>query len=147
MAADHSSSPTPQSTQLRVFLAEDDRELRRMVAIALRRDGHFVLESVDGPALLSDLGFVFHAEPPDTVPSLVISDIRMPGIDGLAIFRSVRQNAWCPPFVFLSAFVEPTVREEASQLGARAVFAKPFDLAELRALVAGIAEGATTRAT
>jgi CheY-like chemotaxis protein len=124
---------------LRVFLAEDDPEMRRMIARMLRTDGHFVLEAKDGPSLLVDMGHVFAGDLPDRTPSLVISDIRMPGHDGLAILRRMRDQPWCPPFILITAFGDSDLHESARCLGAQALLDKPFDLAVLRTLVARIA--------
>lgn len=123
------------SRPLRVFLAEDDREMRRMLATALRNDGHFVLEAQDGAALLLDLGHVFGGPEPDGGASVVVADIRMPGRDGLAILRSLRANSWCPPFILITAYGDRELHAEARELGAHAVFDKPFDLQVLRAKV------------
>lgn len=121
---------------LRVFLAEDNREMRRMIATALRGDGHFVLEAKDGAALLLDIEHVYGGPEPDRAASVVIADIRMPGRDGLSILRNLREYAWCPPFILITAFGGRELHQEARRLGAHAVFDKPFDLQVLRAKVA-----------
>jgi two-component system C4-dicarboxylate transport response regulator DctD len=124
---------------MRVFLAEDDPEMRRMIAGMLRREGHFVLEAKDGPSLLVDLQHVFLADPPDRTPSLVITDVRMPGEDGLAILEQIQCHPWRPPFILITAFGDRWLHEEALRMGAHAVLDKPFDLAVLRTMVAAIA--------
>ena len=123
------------SGPIRVFLAEDDVEMRLMIASALRRDGHFVLEARDGPGLLLEIGHAYWGDLPDSTPTVVISDLRMPGRDGLAILRGLREHAWCPPFILITGFGDRAIHEEAARLGAHAVFDKPFDLDELRAAV------------
>lgn len=129
------ASGLPKPPPLRVFLAEDNREMRRMLAAAFRSDGHFVLEAADGPSLLSHFGHVFRGPEPDSCASVVVADVRMPGRDGLAILRTVREYPWCPPFLFITAFGDRALHEEARGLGAHAIFDKPFDLAVLRAKV------------
>jgi DNA-binding response OmpR family regulator len=59
----------------------------------------------------------------------VLSDIRMPGGDGLTLFRRVKDllNDAHPPFFFMSAFSDVS-REKILAQGARDLFAKPFDL-------------------
>lgn len=127
--------------RLRVFLAEDDRDMRQMIAVSLRRDGHFVLEAADGPSLVRDLGHAFWGEVRDATPSLIITDVRMPGRDGLAIMRGLRHHRWCPPFIVVTAFGDAETHAEARRLGALAVLDKPFDLDRLREEVAGVARG------
>jgi CheY-like chemotaxis protein len=119
-----------------VFLAEDDVEMRRMLADALRRDGHVVLEAENGAALLSDLLRAFLGKRGPRARSVVVSDVRMPGGDGLAFLRAVAQYSWCPPVILITAFGDPAVHQEALSLGAAAVLDKPFDLADLRLVVA-----------
>jgi two-component system response regulator (stage 0 sporulation protein F) len=131
----------PPST-IRVFLAEDDLDMRDMIAAALRRDGHFVLEARDGPSLLLELGHAYWGDLPDPTPTVIVSDLRMPGRDGLAVLRGLRLHAWCPPFILITAFGDESTHEEAARLGAQAVFDKPFDLDLLRAAVIRLA-GAT----
>jgi CheY-like chemotaxis protein len=134
---------------LRVFLAEDDVEMRRLIATALRRDGHFVLEAPDGLGLLMDLGHAFWGDQEDRgIRSVIISDIRMPGRDGLEILRGICRMHWCPPVILITAFGDRGLHAHAAALGAHAVLDKPFDLAALRDLVARIAtaEGPATPA-
>jgi two-component system, response regulator, stage 0 sporulation protein F len=120
---------------IRVFLAEDDAAMRQMIASALRRDGHFVLEARDGPGLLLEIGHAYWGDLPDSTPTVVISDLRMPGRDGLSILRGLRQHVWCPPFILITGFGDRSIHDEAARLGAHAVFDKPFDLDQLRAAV------------
>jgi DNA-binding response OmpR family regulator len=135
----HRVESSVESGRLRVFLAEDDLELRRLIASALRRDGHLVLESSDGTSLLLDLGGAYlHQGAPD-MDSVIISDIRMPGRDGLSVLRSMRQHDWCPPFILITAFGDPNLHQEALRLGALAIFDKPFELGELREAVRRLA--------
>jgi DNA-binding response OmpR family regulator len=131
-----------QSPRLRVFLAEDDVEMRRMVAAALRHDGHHVLEADTGEALLIEVTRAFSSPSPKNVVSVVVSDIRMPGRDGLSVLRALRVHEWCPPVIMITGFGDADVHEEACRLGAAAVLDKPFDLAELRIALASLADGA-----
>jgi CheY-like chemotaxis protein len=123
-------------TRFCVFLAEDDQNLRAVMAEILRADGHEVVEASDGATLLLNLvrRALQRRLPGDH--ALVICDIRMPGCDGLSVLRNLREHgAGCPAFVFMTAFPEPGTYEQARQLGALRVLAKPFELGELRALV------------
>jgi two-component system, response regulator, stage 0 sporulation protein F len=120
---------------LRIFVADDDREMRRMIAESLRRDGHFVLEASDGAVLLDELAHAFYGDQPEGSGSLIISDVSMPGRDGLEVLRRMRTHSWCPPFILITAFGDPSLHAEARQLGAQAVLDKPFDMATLRAAV------------
>jgi DNA-binding response OmpR family regulator len=120
---------------VKIFLAEDDVALRTTIALVLERDGHRVRQSRDGVDLMVDLTAM--ADAGDDV--LVVTDIRMPMVGGLAILRSLRGTRWCPPFILMTAFATPAVRTEAEQLGALALLDKPFDLDDLRQIVRAIA--------
>jgi DNA-binding response OmpR family regulator len=146
----HGDAAQPRSAELsrshrlrlRVFLAEDDVEMRRMVAGALRHDGHLVLEADTGDGLLIDVTRAFLNPNPSSVASVVISDVRMPGRDGLSVLRELRVHDWCPPVIMITAFGDSEIHEEARRLGAVAVLDKPFDLADLRIELARLGDGA-----
>jgi DNA-binding response OmpR family regulator len=117
-----------------VFLAEDDPALRALLASVLRREGYHVAEAADGRALTIAIASALLARgaPGRT---LVVSDVRMPGQDGLGVLRAFGNNARCPPFILLTAFGDPDLHAEARRLGALAVFDKPFDVDLLCAAV------------
>ena len=62
---------------------------------------------------------------------LVISDIRMPWVTGMEVLRGMRQCLGYPPVILITAFGDDQTHAEARQLGAAAVFDKPFDIEEL----------------
>jgi DNA-binding response OmpR family regulator len=130
--------------RLRIFLAEDDREMRQMMAVTLRHDGHMVIESEDGRSLMRDLGLVFWRAGVDYTRNLIITDVRMPGRDGLSVLRDLRHYRWCPPFIVVTGFGDSETHEEALRLGAMAVLDKPFDLDHLRSTVEALARSAAS---
>jgi DNA-binding NtrC family response regulator len=114
--------------QRRIVVAEDDREMRRLVRAALMRDGYLVEEASDGPRLLVQ---VVAADPPI---DLVISDHCMPASSGLQVLAGLRDAGWTLPFILVSAFGDRNVRSEAERLNA--IFLdKPFELDVLRVIV------------
>jgi DNA-binding response OmpR family regulator len=115
-----------------VLLAEDDHEMRRMLADALRRDGYDVEELADGGRLLVRIARA-HQSPPLSV-SLILSDIRMPVCSGLDIVKGLREARWEVPVILMTAFGDDEVRERAAALGATLVD-KPFALEDLRRTV------------
>jgi DNA-binding response OmpR family regulator len=126
---------TSSSSRRCVVVAEDDHEMRALVVAALRRDGHDVIAVPDGNALLVELASRFLREPGEPAGLLVVSDIRMPGRDGLSVLRAFRAQGWCPTFILLTAFGDGATHAEARRLGATALFDKPFDLYDLRTAV------------
>ncbi|WP_437324805.1 response regulator [Sorangium sp. So ce381] len=124
----------PGATRIRVLLAEDDRELRLLLATALRRDGYEVLEAHDAKHLLELMGEALvsgNGAPVD----VVVSDIRMPGASGLDLLAGLRRDDWTTPVVLITAFGDPETHAEAYRLGADAVLDKPLDVDDLRLVV------------
>ena len=118
-----------------ILLVEDDVELRRLIAGALRRDGYHVVECGDGRAALDRLGEALFDGCSERLPALIVSDVRLPGFDGFDILEAVHAALAHVPMVLLPAFPDEQVYRRAFALGARNVLAKPFDVAELRAVV------------
>ncbi|WP_437525252.1 response regulator [Sorangium sp. So ce726] len=124
----------PGAPPIRVLLAEDDRELRLLLATALRRDGYEVLEAHDAKHLLELMGEALvsgNGAPVD----VVVSDIRMPGASGLDLLAGLRRDDWTTPVVLITAFGDPETHAEAYRLGADAVLDKPLDVDDLRLVV------------
>jgi DNA-binding response OmpR family regulator len=126
----------------RVLVAEDDPELRKVIADALRTDGYFVIEKADGAAALDYVASCLlhrHPDPPD----LVVADIRMPHLSGLHVLAAMRGLDQMPPVVMITAFGDPKTHAQARRLGAEAVFDKPFDVDDLRTVVLNLVERVT----
>lgn len=123
-----------------VLLAEDDDELRRLLARKLRRRGLDVVEARTGTQLVELV--VEHTveplAPEQKEASLVISDLRMPGRSGLDVLRLLRRSNVEVPVILMTAFGSREVHDEARLLGAAAVFDKPVDLDELAAAAVAI---------
>ncbi|HYX92402.1 MAG TPA: response regulator [Myxococcaceae bacterium] len=123
---------------VRVFVAEDQPEMRALIARVLRQDGYEVIEAGDGTALIDSLvrSMVDDARMPD----LIITDIRMPGASGLDVAARLRRSDWTTPIIFITAFGDDQAHAEARRLGAVGCLDKPFDLDELRAMVRSLHE-------
>jgi CheY-like chemotaxis protein len=126
-------SGTPATPSPLVLLAEDDDEMRRLLARKLRRRGCEVLEARNG-AQLVELVFERAVEPlPDSMQpaELIITDHRMPGRTGLEVLSLLRSVNWITPVIVVSGFADPQTHSEARRLGVAAVFEKPCDLDDL----------------
>lgn len=118
----------------RALLAEDDPEMRALVAAVLRRDGYRVLEARNGVELASLVQSEV-LQPTLGVPAdILIADVVMPGRTGLDVLTWLRSRDWATPVVLVTAFGSAELHDEARRLGA-AVLDKPFELEELRRLV------------
>jgi CheY-like chemotaxis protein len=117
-----------------VFLAEDDAELRTLLARRLRKLGCDVVELRNGVELLEQLAGAPGLDPPD----LVISDHRMPGTTGLDVLGQLRARDSLTPFVLITAFGDAETHAQARRDGAAAILDKPFEIDDLCALVRGL---------
>lgn len=118
----------------RVLVADDDDEMRALLAQTLRDDGYEVVESDNGARALLALSLDRNGEGPRGV-DLVVTDLRMPGATGLEILVGLRALDWPVPVVLITAFLDEEVEAAARRLGVAAVLSKPFSLTELREAV------------
>jgi CheY-like chemotaxis protein len=128
----------------RVLVADDDPDMRRLVALILRRAGfevvlvRDVMEAVDRLALN---GVRTHRD-----VQAIVSDLRMPGLSGLDLLALLRCASVRVPVILVSAFHDDASRAEARALGAAAVLDKPVDRDVLASLVARATSGRGLRA-
>lgn len=128
--------------EVRVLLAEDDDELRTLIAYGLRAHGIKVSEARNGKELLDYLHWLFLRGYRETSLDVVVTDVEMPGANGLDILSGLRRAEWATPVILVTAFPEEHVLAEAERLGAVAVLEKPFDMGRLAQLVADAARQA-----
>jgi two-component system, cell cycle response regulator CpdR len=114
----------------RILVAEDEEAVRAFVVRALAQDGHDVVGVEDGGIALDRLQAEAGAF------DLLLSDIRMPMMDGIALALAAARDFPAMPIILMTGFADQ--RERATELQAliEDVISKPFALADLRALVA-----------
>jgi DNA-binding response OmpR family regulator len=112
----------------RVVVADDDADIRALVAISAARAGYEVVASVEDGDKAWQAIQEFH-------PDLAILDVAMPGLTGLEVCRLARADAAVVsiPILLLSAAVDEAARAAGREAGANDYLAKPFSP---RALVA-----------
>jgi len=111
----------------RVFLVDDDHAVRFVLTHALRDAGLSVQAFDSAEAALAALD----GEP---LPALVFTDIRMPGMDGLAFLDALKARAPALPVVVMSAYTDIASTAGAFRGGALEYLSKPFDLDDAIAL-------------
>jgi DNA-binding NarL/FixJ family response regulator len=116
----------------RLLVVDDEAILLKAVAATLRAEGYEVATARSGADALVSIN--------QTMPDLIVSDIRMPGMDGYELARILRSNARTAlvPIIFLTAKGERKDRIDGFRSGVDAYLTKPFDPDELLAVVAGI---------
>ena len=104
---------------MRILLADDDSSLRRVVQFKLQKGGYEVVTVADGRQAVAQL----EVEPFD----LLLSDIRMPGLDGLELLEIVRQRRPDLKVILMTAHATVTQAVQAVKLGAFDYITKPFE--------------------
>ena len=123
----------------RVLIAEDDDEMRKMLAFVLTKHGFRVTQARDGAEALEYLGDVVLGGSRDKAPQLLLTDQRMPGFCGLEVIEAARLVGLKIPAILITAFGDAETHERADALGATPVLDKPFAVQELVALVRRLA--------
>ena len=120
------------SPAARVLVAEDSKEMRRLLVWALEGRGFQVTEAADGP----DLFFRLSTQAsPKASYDLLVSDVRMPHMTGLEVMQGLqRVKHLLPPTILITAFGDEHIHQRAAELGA-VVVDKPFELEDLLAKV------------
>ncbi len=113
-----------------VLLVEDDEALLRGMQAWLRdnRYGYAVMAAADAHQALEEIDRYR--------PDLVVSDLRLPGMDGFQLLLACRRRYPGVRFVFMSAFGTPEVESRSLRYGAVSFLRKPFDMVQLETLVA-----------
>ncbi len=118
----------------RIWVVDDDRSVRFVLATALREAGYLVdgFENArDALAALSERG-----APDLPAPDLIFTDVRMPGDDGLVLLEKLKAQAPRLPVIVMSAYTDIASTAGAFRGGAHEFLSKPFDLDEAVALAA-----------
>ncbi|GAB2855441.1 two-component system response regulator GlrR [Pseudoduganella ginsengisoli] len=113
-----------------ILLVDDDADLLRLLSLRLSANGYAVTAVPSAEAALAQLDIA--------LPSLVISDIRLPGKDGMALFQHIRARHPALPVILLTAHGTIPDAVEATRLGAFAYLTKPFDA---KVLLERVAQG------
>lgn len=117
----------------RILLADDDGSARDLVRRALESDGHVVVAVDDG--------LDAEAQVRSTVFDVVVSDVQMPGIDGIELARRILASQPLSRIILMSGL--PDALDRARGLGAPEVrtISKPFTIDRIRAEVRSILAG------
>lgn len=123
------------SASLRLALADDQSLVRGGLKALLNgfEKLQVVLEAGDGAALLAAL--------PDTPVDVILSDIRMPGMDGFALLERLRGDGNATPVILLTTFDEPELALRAAAAGARGFLLKDASPEDLHDAIVRVARG------
>jgi len=116
---------------MHILLVEDDREIGEYVARGLREDGHHVdlaENGLDGLHQASEINY-----------DLLVVDRMLPGLEGIAMVKSLRAAGMKAPVLFLTALGTVSDRVQGLEAGGDDYLVKPFSFAELRARINALA--------
>jgi DNA-binding NtrC family response regulator len=118
-----------EGTMARILLADDDASTRDLVQRALGLDGHEVVVTQDGVDALEQL-----LANPSRI-ELLITDVQMPGLDGITLVEKSLAAAPKLRVVLMSGFVGELDRAERMRGKISSIIGKPFTLEQIRAAV------------
>jgi len=112
----------------KILIIDDDTSLRRVLEYNLQEAGYAVAAAATG-----EEGLRLFAE---VLPSLVITDMQMPGMDGMQVLRNIKERSPETLVIIITAFGSVDIAVEAMKAGAYDYITKPFNRDELRLTVA-----------
>jgi len=107
-----------------ILVIEDDRNLNRLLSMALKADGYCTFDAATGQRAIEEVR--------TRNPDLVLLDLGLPDMDGLALVPKIRANS-AAPIIVVSGRQEDTEKVKALDAGADDYMTKPFSVPELRA--------------
>ncbi len=107
----------------RILAVDDEPNMRRLLEISLKQAGYQAIPAQDGYEALAILR--------STGADLMVSDLHMPGMDGLRLLETMRQEGIEIPVIIVTAQGEVTSAVQAMKMGAADYILRPFDLATL----------------
>src|SRR5919206_1482883 len=118
--------PVPETEAKRVLIADDELNIRRVLEAILKRDGYEVVTAANGLEALAGMNRGVHT---------VITDLKMPGLDGMGLLRKLSVDHPDVPVVMITAHGSVENAVEAVKLGAFDYVEKPFDQEQIRQVV------------
>jgi len=122
------------SERARILVADDEPNLRRVLTAMLRRDGHEVVQATDGAEAIDLIGQRGETGGSSDV-DVVITDLRMPTVDGMEVLRHASRSAPLVPVIMITAYGSVGQAVEAIKAGAFDYIEKPFEQDQIRTIV------------
>ena len=110
-----------------ILVADDEENIRKLLSVVLKEQGYNIVLAADGEEALAK--FKTHEI------NLLLADIKMPKMDGLALLKEVKHIKENVPVILMTAYADVDTAVEAIQHGAFDYLVKPFDLEEIKLLV------------
>lgn len=124
-----------------IWIVDDDQSIRFVLERALQREGLVTRSFTEANQVLAALADAEASE----LPSVLVSDIRMPGVNGLELLAKVKTRQADLPIIIMTAYSDLDSAVSAFQGGAFEYLAKPFDVTNAVELVRRALEESTDR--
>ncbi|SDO83772.1 sigma-54-dependent transcriptional regulator [Desulforhopalus singaporensis] len=110
-----------------VLVVDDERSMRDFLKILLQKEGHEVITAAKGAEALDILT--------SRHPDVVVSDIRMPGMNGIELLEAIKLGSPELPVIMITAFASPDDAVMAMKNGAFDYISKPFNVDEIKSVI------------
>jgi two-component system, NtrC family, response regulator PilR len=110
-----------------ILIVDDEQSYRQLLTLVFQTEGNTIRTAMNGRQALKQL----ESEPAD----IIISDVKMPDMDGIEMLRAVRETQPDLGVILMTAFASVETAREAFKLGADDFIQKPFDVEELKLIV------------
>ena len=128
-----------QELKIPIWIIDDDQSMRWVLDKTLSNNGYEVSAFESGSVALA----TFKRTAPDERPSLIITDVRMPGINGFELLKQIKHISPQTPIIVMTAYTDLDTTVQAFHEGAFEYLPKPFDIDDALKLVARACEPAT----
>jgi len=125
-----------QEPQTTIWIIDDDQSMRWVLEKTLSNNGYQVSAFESGSVALA----TFKRTEPEARPRLIITDVRMPGINGFELLKQIKNISPQTPIIVMTAYTDLDTTVQAFQEGAFEYLPKPFDIDDALELVARACE-------
>ena len=122
--------------QTGIWIIDDDQSIRWVLDKTLSNNGYQVTAFESASIALSS----FKRTPPEARPRLIITDVRMPGINGFELLNQIKHISPQTPIIVMTAYADLDTTVQAFHEGAFEYLPKPFDIDDALELVARACE-------
>ena len=121
-----------QELKIPIWIIDDDQSMRWVLDKTLTNNGYRVTAFESGSVALAS----FKRTAPEERPSLIITDVRMPGINGFELLKQIKHISPQTPIIVMTAYTDLDTTVQAFHEGAFEYLPKPFDIDDALQLVA-----------
>jgi two-component system, NtrC family, response regulator PilR len=111
----------------KILIVDDEQSMRDFLAIMLKKEGYEVVAAENGTGALKAIQ--------TEIFDLVITDVKMPGMDGIGVLKTIKEISADTVVIMITAFATAETAVEAMKLGAYDYITKPFKVEEIKLII------------